>query len=204
MGQIRKGMYKILEVSFIYSTFQNFVGAKKARELIVKDYLQINSEMSLLDVGCGPGDILEFLPEGIDYIGIDSEASYIKAAEKKYPNARFFCENVANLSARQEFKFDRIFMSGLLHHLEDAEVIKLMIDTRKLLNKNGALICIENVYVSEQSKVARFIISKDRGQNTRTPEGYSKLIGESFNKVDYKIRHDLLNIPYTHIIFRCE
>ncbi|RKZ63742.1 MAG: class I SAM-dependent methyltransferase, partial [Candidatus Parabeggiatoa sp. nov. 3] len=46
-------------------------------------------------------------------------------------------------------------------------------------------------------------ISKDRGQNVRTQEGYLELASQVFSNITTDIRHDLLRIPYTHFILEC-
>lgn len=203
MAQIRTGLRKLLEIPEMYSGFQNLLGAKKARNEVVQKYLEIHEGLSILDVGCGPADILEYLPTGVLYTGIDFESSYIEKAKNRFfGRGNFICDDVSNLRPEKN-QFDRIFISGVLHHLEDNEVINLMAVLSSLLKKGGFLCCVENVYISDQNRIARYLISKDRGQNVRTPEEYVGLCKTSFMNVDFDIRHNLLRIPYTHIIFKC-
>jgi hypothetical protein len=54
-----------------------------------------------------------------------------------------------------------------------------------------------------QSRAARFLISKDRGQNVRSGEGYRDLALSRFDRVELIRRDDMLNIPYTHAILEC-
>jgi hypothetical protein len=51
--------------------------------------------------------------------------------------------------------------------------------------------------------MARFLISKDRGQNIRSPEGYQSLARPFFKEQITEIKNDLLRIPYTHFIMEC-
>ena len=44
---------------------------------------------------------------------------------------------------------------------------------------------------------------KDRGKFVRTREEYLRLASARFPKVEPHLRHDLLRIPYTHLIMRC-
>jgi hypothetical protein len=57
--------------------------------------------------------------------------------------------------------------------------------------------------VPEQSGMARWIIKLDRGNHVRTRDEYIALASRQFRNVRVTILHDLLRIPYTHIIMEC-
>jgi ubiquinone/menaquinone biosynthesis C-methylase UbiE len=80
-----KGIWRPLNLPSVYSKFQDLLGAAAYRERLVECYLKIQPGERILDVGCGPGDILNFLPE-VDYIGIDINPSYIAKARKVFGN----------------------------------------------------------------------------------------------------------------------
>lgn len=204
MSQVSTGIRKILELSKFYSLFQWVLGAEQSRALIIEHYLNIQPGMSLLDIGCGPADILEKLPTDCHYVGFDFQPSYIESAKKRYGNrGEFYCANVASHTFSQDERFDRIYVGALLHHLEDSEVESLLQSIHNLLSPGGYLIAVENVFCDEQSWLAKKIIGFDRGQNVRTAEGYTHLLQKYFSHIEYEIRHDLLRIPYTHILLRC-
>jgi len=118
MAQISTGIRKILEVPAIYTWLQNVLGAEKSRKEIVTKYLDIKSGMSILDVGCGPGDLLPFLPNAVEYVGFDFENSYIEKARKRFgEQGSFVCEDVTRFDFGEK-KFDRVIIIGVLHHLE--------------------------------------------------------------------------------------
>ena len=94
-------------------------------------------------------------------------------------------------------------MIALLHHLDDDTVRRLMETVSGLLKPGGQLFSLENVFVPEQSFLARKIIESDRGQNVRTVEGYLELLRPWFTRVEHEVRHDLLRIPYTHLLTSC-
>ncbi len=100
-------------------------------------------------------------------------------------------------------KFDIVIAQGLLHHLDDDEVMRLLRTAKALLIPGGRLITIDGCYVTGQSKIARFMLSMDRGQNVRTTEAYKALTTGIFQEVHSTIRHDMLQLPYTHIIMEC-
>lgn len=50
---------------------------------------------SLLDMGCGSGVLARHLPEGIEYVGIDSSIELIQTAKKTTPNKIFLVADAA-------------------------------------------------------------------------------------------------------------
>ena len=94
---------------------------------------------------------------------------------------------------------------GLLHHLSDEEALGTLHLAHDSLKPNGRLITIDPALgVEGQPRVARWLIERDRGQNVREPEHYLRLARSVFGKVDVEIRHDRLNVPYTHFIMKCQ
>lgn len=96
----QKLRYKILNEIFIYG--------KKA------------SNISVLDIGCGFGDLFGFLKaEGflkrnkINYTGYDISAKLLSVAKKKYSEARFELKDI--LEERHLSKFDYAFCSGIFN-----------------------------------------------------------------------------------------
>ncbi|MCY2927587.1 MAG: class I SAM-dependent methyltransferase [Planctomycetota bacterium] len=73
---------------------------------------------SLLDVGCGLGDLLGYLQRrnlSADYTGVDIVPEMVAAAQRIHPAARFLCADVftgPTHSLLQEKSFDVVFCSG--------------------------------------------------------------------------------------------
>lgn len=77
---------------------------------------------SILDLGCGPGKNSDlFFPN--DYLGIDISRQYINAAKARHPYHKFLCGTFLELNQNHGSKFNLIFISGLLHHIDDNIVI---------------------------------------------------------------------------------
>lgn len=203
MPQVTTGIRKILESSFVYSSFQNLIGTNRVRKLMVEEKLHLKDGMSLLDVGCGPGDLMEYLPDSIQYVGFDFNPDYIAQAERKYGGrGTFHCSDVNEFDFRGR-AFDRIFLGGILHHIDDDKVDHLMYHLARRLNPGGFLFTIETVYDEGQSRMAKFIISKDRGQNVRNAAGYVNLIKKHFANVEFEVRHNLIRLPYSNVLITC-
>ena len=84
MSQKNKGIYRSLSNTFFYALVQRVMSATSFRKKIIKKYI-IKSNVNVLDVGCGPAEILNALPE-INYYGFDINPIYIGSAKKKYEN----------------------------------------------------------------------------------------------------------------------
>jgi 2-polyprenyl-3-methyl-5-hydroxy-6-metoxy-1,4-benzoquinol methylase len=167
----------------------------------------VNPNDRLLDIGCGTAQILDHLPHKMTYVGFDASKEYIKMATQKYidRNAQFFAKLVTDSNIGDFEPFDLVIATSLLHHLDDEEVIHLFSLGKNFLKPNGRMITIDPCYLEEnQRKLARFIISHDRGQNVRTTHQYQKLAQKIFSNVGLHVRNDLLRIPYDHAILECK
>lgn len=193
----------LLSVSAVYRAFQSLIGGNARRDY-VRQYLRLEPGMRVLDIGCGPGDIMSHLDPSIDYTGVDLSAAYIDSARKTFgTRGRFLNESVTDLTLREPGSFDRVMANGLIHHLTDAEVQTLLDVAQRALKPGGWFVSIDGCFESGQSKIARFLLGNDRGEHVRDRNAYLALIGEVFPHVEYEIRHDLMRVPYTHIIMRC-
>ncbi len=206
MSQKKTFVYKLLEIPFLYSTFQSVVGATKCRRFIVSNFLsEIRSDVKILDVGCGPGEILDFLPNDIDYTGIDLQTEYIEKAKKRYGHrARFYCLDINDINNLELDQYDIILGFGFLHHLSDNEVERLIDNISRYLKDNGVFLSLENALTEDQSFISRYIVSRDRGDHVRTPAQYRRLLGSKFSHITTNVYHNLLRIPYTHVVNSCQ
>src|SRR5262249_38071241 len=160
--------------------------------------------MRVLDIGCGPGTILQYLPRGVEYSGFDINPQYIADARKQYGDrGTFYCQAVSDAAVEQQASYDAVLASGLSHHLNDAEAERLFRVAHAALAPGGYLVTWDPVYVDGQSRLARYLISWDRGQFVRTPEEYLALARPFFPVVESAVFHDLLRIPYTHFVTKC-
>lgn len=195
---------RVLENPNVYSFFQNLVGADRERRILVGEILNLRPGSRVLDVGCGPADILEHLPDDLDYVGIDYSSDYIEAAKKRFGNrGRFFVSDVAQLNSIGESGFDVAFAVGVLHHLEDETVRGLMRDVHSVLKPEGRFVTLDPAIEYPQNPIARALARLDRGQFVRTAEEYAALAKSAYGDVSAVIRRDLLRIPYSHAAMQC-
>lgn len=156
----------------------------------------------ILDLGCGYGDIAPLFPDKCTYVGIDSNPSYIAEAKRRYQraNASFVLGDITQDDNLNLGHFDLIIMSGVLHHLPSFEVERLAKAVNPLLAPGGRFVALEPVFDAEQGLIARLLIAADRGRYARDVEGYRSLIQKGFEEVDTEVVHNLLRIPYSHVV----
>lgn len=202
MAEITSGPRAILNHPLVYRAMQWLVGAERLRRHIARQVAPTPG-MRVLDIGCGPADLLDHLA-GVDYVGFDSSADYIRSARARFGSrGRFFQEELRPETALDLGSFDCILAVGLLHHLEDAAAARLFELARHLLAPAGRLITVDCCWASPQNPLARWLISRDRGQNVRNLEGYRELARSQFSQVQAECRHNLLHIPYSHTLLIC-
>lgn len=112
------------------------------------NHLQHEKEISILDVGCGNGDILRTLADygqknkiNFKLTGIDANAFTIKHAEglsTTYQNIRYECIDIFS-DAFKAKDFDIILCTLTLHHFKDSEILAL-IDSFQKQAKLGIVI----------------------------------------------------------------
>ena len=195
------GIYSVLSNAAVYEALMTILGAKRKREILVRDYIRPFPGMRILDCGCGPAEVVGYLSD-VDYMGIDLSPAYIERARAKYADkARFEVQSADDMAVSGR-RFDLVMALGLVHHLDDAQAIKLFQSARAMLVQGGRLLTFDGVFVQNQSHLARYILKRDRGRNVRWDHEYIALAEAVFGKenVTAHVRSDMTNIPYTHII----
>ena len=202
MSQKTDRIYSLLSNTFLYSFVQRIMSGTSFREKIVKKYIK-KDKSTVLDIGCGPADILDSLPS-VKYFGYDINSNYINHAKKKYKDrGNFYCKKFTSADIKKLPRFDHVLLFGILHHLNDDEIKNLMKLLKKILKKNGDIITEDPILIEKQNPIAKFIIKKDRGNNVRSKKEYLKIISKYFKKINSKIYHQKF-IPYTWFVMFCK
>ncbi|WP_016834363.1 class I SAM-dependent methyltransferase [Herbaspirillum lusitanum] len=202
MAQITSGIRSILSHPAIYSTFQNIMGVHAVRAALVSAAIRPEPGMHILDIGCGPAEILEYLP-GSRYWGFDISEPYIEQARTRFnEHGHFYCKMFTPDDLEYLPKFDVVLAIGLLHHLDDETARSLLKLTKAALKSGGRLVTLDPCIHAGQNPIARFLISLDRGQNVRNEVQYRQLVSGIYSNCSVEIRQKP-GIPYTHCIMEC-
>lgn len=202
MAQITKGIRAILSQPTVYSAFQNIMGAHQFRIGFVEEFVRPISGCSILDIGCGPSDILAYLPE-VEYCGFDISDAYIARANKRFGlRGKFYCQVLTHSDVEKMPQVDIVLALGLLHHLDDESAIGVMRLASQALKPGGRLLTFDPCFDAEQNFVSRFLVGIDRGQNVRTRAEYESIASAVFESPHVEVRHRAW-IPYTHCFMEC-
>lgn len=203
MAQVTHSVKAILSHPFVYSAFQSLMGGHRSRQNFVSNYVKPFPGMRILDVGCGPADILGYLPD-VDYWGYDVSEAYIAQAKTRFGRrGQFSCKQLQLDDLAVLPKFNVVLALGLLHHLDDSVALGVLQLAHEALQPGGRLFTIDPCLDPSQNSVARFLVRNDRGQNVRDRCGYEALASKVFSPPRAEVRHRVW-IPYTHCFMECQ
>ena len=168
---------RILGHPFVFNRIRPlFVGGIDWQPLY--DALDAGPDAVVMDVGCGMGIAHKYLRSFREYYGFDTDPVAIKLARQSAAgaNIKYQCRVVTEDDV-QNIHPTHVLLSGLLHHLSDAEVLKLlrMFGSVKSVRR---IATADTVYIPgrHMSNVLAFL---DRGRFVRTTEGFVALVEEA-------------------------
>jgi SAM-dependent methyltransferase len=165
------------------------------------ELLKIRPGDRILDIGCGPADILAYLPNNIEYHGYDLNEGYIAAAKLRYGNRGSFTVGTVSANAVADLgTFDLVMSIGVLHHLADGQAEIVFASALQVLRPGGRIITCDGAYVKGQHPIARILLALDRGRHVRRPDDYLAFALRHFPDAKAAVFHDFMAIPYTHCI----
>lgn len=204
--QINSGARSILAVPWVYRLFTRVLGIEASKRWFIDDILCLREGQKLVDVGCGPADILDRLPR-IEYVGLDINDSYIQAARAKFKTrgkAKFLSGRVEDW-ARDPLtrEADLVLTNGVLHHVDDNDARKILDFAYRALKEDGRFIFYEPCYLVWQSGISAYFMSQDRGQNIRTEQQWKELVSSIFPVVSTNIVTGVNRLGYVCMVGQC-
>ena len=149
-------------------------------------FLKSNSENAeVLDYGCGTGvsleKVMQFKPKKI--VGIDISENSIKKAKKKIKESNLDIELIVGNCEQTKFesnKFDIIYGTGILHHLQFS---KCLGEIHRILKPKGKLLFIEPLGTNPLINIYRKLSPGSRSIDEHP------LINEDFNYINQKFSY---------------
>ncbi len=173
----------------------------------IKRVREINTETSVLEIGCGEGgNLVPFAKIGCKRIlGIDMSERKIENANKFFTqknlsdNIEFICNNIYNISPEDIGKFDVIIMRDVLEHIHNQE--KFMNFVKRFLKPDSAFFLgfppWHNPFGGHQQMCKNKLLSKLPYFHI-LPKSIYKFILKSFGETEGLIR-SLLEVKDTQI-----
>ena len=203
MAQVTTGIRAMLSHPLVYDTLQSLMGADKGRVRNVRNHVRPFPGMRILDLGCGTAGILNALPTNVVYVGYDMSPEYVAAARKRFGDrGTFHCRLLEQAEVATLEPFDLVLGTGVLHHLDDATARQFMAVAAAALKPGGRIYTVDPCIAPGQNPIARFLISRDRGQHVRDVEGYRALARGLAADVTGSLVHRTW-IPYTRWHMEC-
>jgi SAM-dependent methyltransferase len=191
----------IFDNAKLYELFQFGVARRGTSEIVRNQILKPDGVKKVLDFGCGIGyHSKEFI--GSEYLGIEPLTDCVNKANRIFKNSEnnFIVGDHESLKSIKDSSYDLIIALGVLHHINDSIFDEFIKESHRILKVGGRLTTFDPVYHNGQSKISKWVVSRDRGTWIRTTEGYSERIQKIYNQEpSKKIYTNLLRIPYDHI-----
>lgn len=129
-----------LDYDSISSIYDNVRTGNLVLVEFIVNTLDISSEMSILDLGCGTGNHTNILKQktGATMVGVDISWGMLSKALTK-SNAIEFVQSLAECLPFTDFSFDLALMIEVIHHLQDP--FQAMKESFRVI-KHGGHICI--------------------------------------------------------------
>tara|TARA_B100000795_G_C22674536_1_gene389265 strand:+ start:59 stop:760 length:702 start_codon:yes stop_codon:yes gene_type:complete len=129
----------------------------------VKKNLSISSNMTILDIGCGTGELIENLTKQKNKIyGVDVSEIYIKTCKKKFQkNKRIVIKKFENNYKKLyqiDKKFSLIFCNSVVQYFSNEdEIIELVKSAKRVSSKGTKFLISDIMEIKDKKNIFKFI-----------------------------------------------
>ena len=198
------GLKSLLAFPAPYRRLMSVLANEPNRQWFAGEVLGARDGDKLVDIGCGPADIIRRLPR-VEYVGCDVSEAYIQDARRTFGDRAVFivgsCEDWRRDPRTHDA--DIVLAHGVLHHVDDEEFLRILTFAREVLKPGGRFVFYEPCYLIWQSWLSAFLMSHDRGQHIRKEEEWKVLAGRVFGVVTTNIVTNVNRLGYIGIIGQC-
>jgi len=198
---IVKAGHKVLAVPICYDMFQTAVGSVKFRSNFVSDNISKFKMENVLDLGCGTASTANLLPNGVNYIGLDTSLKYLEKARTRTADrqSKLIHTDIASTEWTNESgKLDAALglALGIYHHIDDNQLEDTISNLSNVLQPGSKIVSLDPIIDTKTTKLANWFARNDRGRFIRDPDQYTEVFNRNGFSVKYEITRNSFRIPY--------
>jgi SAM-dependent methyltransferase len=191
---------RLLEHPSAFDLYQRLIGAPRSKGLFVSEHVRARPGERLIDLGCGTGELLASLPDGISYVGVDIDPAYIETARTKFGDrGQFVCADITTYRPAPT-SYEVVIGYGVLHHLDDRQCHLAFGLARTGLTAGGRAVFAEPCRTPDAGFIERALMDHDRGRHIRTVARYTDLARKQFDGVTTELLADTYRLPLTLLV----
>ena len=166
----------ILKIPLVYYIWDRPFNQQKNR--IIQKVLPQRKDISILDIGCGPGSNTEMFLS-CQYTGIDLNSAYIDHAQKKFPNCQFFNQDATQMKLPAK-SFDLVLINGFFHHIPDETINNIITESISVLKDQGRILIFDPIIPPTNNTLQNMLMKLDRGKFFRSETQLKELFDSTF------------------------